>query len=133
MLLARRHFCTRERPGFVLSAIEQSSTGENSGGRGVHYPIFLENYECGRGNSKGKALFKRIEPSRIASNSYGEKCSNQKMGMAIPFPQPSKQSRKLQCALRYALALSYFSSFILLTRIHSFELCFIARIWCAIE
>ncbi|KAK1548037.1 hypothetical protein Q3G72_012376 [Acer saccharum] len=31
-----------------------------------------------------------------------------KTGMAIPFPQPSKQSRKLQCALRYALALSYF-------------------------
>ncbi|KAF3452228.1 hypothetical protein FNV43_RR08326 [Rhamnella rubrinervis] len=37
MLLARRHFCTRERPGFVLSAIEQSSTGENCGGRGVRY------------------------------------------------------------------------------------------------
>ena len=103
MLLARRHFCTRERPGFVLSAIEQSSTGENSGGRGVHYPIFLEKNECGRGNSEGKALFKRIELSRIASHSY-EKCSNQKMGMAIPFPQPSKQSRKLQCKRAVCLA-----------------------------
>ncbi|KAF8364959.1 hypothetical protein HHK36_031403 (mitochondrion) [Tetracentron sinense] len=55
----------------------------NCGGRGVHYPIFLENNECGRGNSEGKALVKRIELSRIASNSYGEKCSNQKMGIRV--------------------------------------------------
>lgn len=86
----------RERPGFVLSAIEQSSAGENSGERGVHYPILLEKNECGRGNSEKKPF--KIELSRIASHSYGEKCSNHQIGMPIPFPQPSKQSRKLQYA-----------------------------------
>jgi len=86
-----------DRAGFVLSAIEQSSTGETSGGRGVHTLIFLENNECGRENSEGKALVNKIELSRITSNSYGNKCSNQKIGMAIA---PSKQSRAVSCSAR---------------------------------